>query len=166
MKKTTLLLLLLCAIPVAALREGGRQKSDDTAVTGTAFLVPQIDNDFSDLDVRDAQGRPVESASAKEELESLFRENLVNLTVLAVPHAIAETNNWLNQFSRLFNKSIFTRVLIVINLFQEAFLPSTRRFVHNVHNLCTTFFVGLFVSCSLMASRSTAKAPAPLNLRC
>ena len=166
MKKNTLLLLLLCAIPVAALREGGRQTSGDKAVSGIAFLLPQIDNDLSDLDVRDAENRPVQAPSAKQALEDLFRENLLNLTVFAAPHAVSETNNWLILFSHLFNKSIYARLALIFGLFQEACLPSNRRFVHNVHNLCTTFFVGFFVSFSLLAVRSSAVASTRLNLRC
>src|SRR5438876_802715 len=110
MKKNTLLLLLLCAIPVAALREGGRQAIGDKAVSGIAFLLPQVDNDFSDLDVRDAQNRPIQAPSARQVLEELFRENLLNLTVFAAPHAVSETANWLNLFSHLFNRLIYTRL--------------------------------------------------------
>ena len=166
MKKTTLLLVLLCAIPVAALREGDRQTPGDKAVSGIAFLLPQFDNDFSDLDVRDAQNRPIHAPSAKQGLEDLFRENLLNLTVFAVPHVVAETQNWLNLFSHLFNKLIYTRLAVLFGFLQEACLPSNKRFVHNVHNLCTTFFVGFFVSFSLLTVRSSAGASHRLNLRC
>ena len=166
MKKNTLLLLLLCAIPVATPREGGRQAIGDSATTGIAYLMPQVDNDFSDLDVRDAQNRPVQAPGAKEKLAALFRENLITLTVFAAPHAIAETENWLNQFSHLFNKWIFARLVVVVGLFQDAFLPPNRRFVHNVHNLCTTLFVGIFLSCSLLRFRPTSASPSRLILRC
>jgi len=166
MKKTILLLLFLCAIPVAALVEGGRQTPGDNAATGIAFLLPQVDNDFSDLDVRDAQNRPVQAPSAKEALEELFRENLLNLTVFAFPHAVSETNNWLILFSHLLNKAIYARLALIIGLFQEAVLPSNRRFVHNVHNLCTTFFVGLFVSFALLAVHPALTTATRLNRRC
>ncbi len=138
----------------------------DKAVTGIAFLLPQIHNDFSDLDVRDAQNRPIQQASSKQALEDLFRESLMNLTVFAPPHTVSETNNWLNLFSHLFNKLIYVRLMIFFELFQEACLPSNKRFVHNVHNLCTTFFVGFFVSFSLLKVRSSVIASNRLNLRC
>jgi hypothetical protein len=160
------LLLFLCAIPVAALREGGRQAIGDKAVTGIAFLLPQVDNDISDLDVRDAQNRRVQAPSAKQAIEDLFRENLLNLTVFATPHSVTTTNNWLILFSHLLNKAIYARLALVIGLFQEACLPSNRRFVHNVHNMWTTFFVGFFMSCLLLAARSPVAATHRLNLRC
>src|SRR5689334_11655011 len=104
MKKKTLLLLLFCAIPVATLLEGGHRTHDGNVASGIAFLAPKVDADFSDLDVRDAQNRPVQQPSASQELETLFRENLTQLTVFARPHISAETHNWLNSFSHLFNK--------------------------------------------------------------
>ena len=166
MKKNILLLLLLCAIPVTALREGGRQTPGDKVVTGIAFLLPQVDNDFSDLDVRDAQNRPIQAPAAKQTLEDLFRESLLNLTVFAAPHAIAETNNWLVLFSHLLNKAIYTRLALILGLFQEACLPSNRRFVHNVHNVCITFFVGLFVLGALLSVRPSRVTASRLNRRC
>src|SRR5258708_3516346 len=137
MKKITLLLLLLCAIPVAALRVGGRQTPGDKAASGIAFLLPKADADFSDLDVRDAQNNRVTSPSASQELETLFRENLLQLTVFANPHIMTSVFNWLDTYSHLFNKLILMRVTIVFRIIQEAILPANRRFVHNVHNLCT-----------------------------
>jgi hypothetical protein len=160
------LLLLLCAIPVAALREGGRQAIGDKAVSGIAFLLPQVDNDISDLDVRDAQNRPIQAPSAKQTLEDLFRENLLNLTVSAAPHSATTTNNWLILFSHLLNKAIYARLALIIGLFQEACLPSNRRFVHNVHNMWTTFLVGFFVTGLLLSVRSPVVATHQLNLRC
>jgi hypothetical protein len=165
MKKTTLLLLLLCAIPVAAPWEGGHQEIGGAAVTGTAYLISQMGTDFSDLDVRDAHGRPVTNPSAKAELESLFRENLLDLMVLEAPHTVAETQNWLNQFSHLFNKLVLARMAVIIGLFQDAFLPPQRRFVHNVHNLCTTFFVAAPAHFSLSAVRPTITSSTLLILR-
>ena len=181
MKKNTLLILLLCAIPAAVLRpattarrarqgfsggEGGPSKEVGLAATGIAYLMPQVDNDFSDLDVRDAQNRPVQAPQAKQQLEELFRESLINLTVFAAPHIVSQTEDWLNQFSHLFNKSIFARLVVVVGLFQDAFLPPNRRFVHNVHNLCTTLFVGIFLTFSLLSIRPTSTSACRLILRC
>jgi hypothetical protein len=166
MKIKAHLLLLLCAIPVAALWRGDPQTSGDQAVSGIALFMPQADTDFSDLDARDAQGNAVQSSSAKQELENLFRENIVILTVFANPHSVAQTLDWLDSISNLFNKLIFTRVLIAFETFQDAILPLTRRFVHNVHNLCVTFSVGIFVGCFLIAPFALQRSPRRLPLRC
>ena len=166
MKKITLLLLLLCAIPVAALRVGGRQTPGDKAASGIAFLLPKADADFSDLDVRDAQNRAIQSPSAVHELADLFRENLVNLVVFAGAHATRETAAWLDSISGLINKSILLRLSIIFELLQDAFLPSSRRFVHNVHNLWTTFPVGISTECLLLSTFSLSRSPRKVNLRC
>jgi len=104
MKKTTLLLLSVCAILVAASRVGGRQATGDVAATGIAFLLPAADADLSDLDVRDLQNNPVSSPSATQELADLFRENLLNLIVFAPPHAVTATLAWIDSISHLINK--------------------------------------------------------------
>ena len=166
MKNKTLLLLLFCAVPVTALWEGGPSLQVDKTVPGTAFLLPKIDTDFSDLDVRDAQNRPIQTPTARQELETLFRENLVNLTVFISPHVFTEALSWIDSFSHLFNKSIFARLVVVVGLFQDAFLPPNRRFVHNVHNLCTTLFVGIFLTFSLLSIRPTSTSACRLILRC
>ncbi len=166
MKKIFLLTLIFCAIPVAALREGGRQIPGDKAVSGIAFLLPQVDIDFSDLDVRDAQNRRISTPSASHALENIFRENLLNLTIFAPPHSFTEIYNWINTFSHLFNKSIYARLITVFGLFQDAILPSSKRFVHNVHNLWITLFVPLLICSSLFARRGSIRAPSKLHLRC
>ena len=166
MKKKTLLLLLLCAIPVAALRKGGRQTPGDTAVSGIAFLLPKAQVDFSDLDVRDAKNHSIKSPSAGQELEALFRENLLNLTVFANSHAITEVINWVDSVSYLLNKWILTRLSVVFGEFQDAFFLPSRRFVHNVHNLCISFSVGVFAACCLLSACSLQRTPRKVHLRC
>jgi hypothetical protein len=166
MKKITLLLLLLCAIPVAALREGGHRLSDGKAAHGIALFMSQVDTDFSDLDVRDAQGNAVQNPSAKQALETLFRENLITLTVFEKPHSMRQIYSWLDSFSHLFNKLIFMRVLIAFDALQDILLPAQRRFVHNVHNLCTTFSVGGFAGCLLLFAFTLQRSPRNIHLRC
>jgi hypothetical protein len=167
MKKKTLLVLLLCAIPVAALREGGASKPLGTsAATGIAFLMPQIQSDFSDLDVRDAQNRVISSPSATQELTTLFRENIVNLTVFASPHAMTEVFNYIDSLSHLLNKLIITRLTVIFGVFQDAFLPPIRRFVHNAHNLCIRFSVGQFHVGMILAAACPQKPSLQTNLRC
>jgi hypothetical protein len=166
MKKITLLLLLLCALPIAALREGGHRTSDGIAGSGIAFLLPKADADFSDLDVRDTQNNRVVSPSASQELETLFRENLLQLTVFANTHIMVQVFSWLDTYSHLFNKLILMRVTVVFRLIQEAILPATRRFVHNVHNLCTTFSFGMLAGCFLLSAIALQKTPRNIHLRC
>ena len=164
MKKKTLLLLFLCAIPVVAV--GASSEQVGRPASGIAFLMPQPDTDFADLDVRDAQNNKVQSSSASQQLETLFRENLVNLMVFASPHAMTEALSWLDSLSRIFNKLILMRVSIAFGLLQDVFLPPSRRFVHNVHNLCITFSVGIFAGCMLFSAIALQRSPRKVHLRC
>ena len=166
MMKKTLLSVFLCAISVAVLREGGRQAIGDTAATGIAFLITPIDNSISGLDARDAQNHPLKAPIAQQSLEDLFRQNLVELTVFAAPHGVTQTENWIDVISSLFLKSIYTRVLVLVGLFQDTCLPQKERFVHNVHNLCTTFFVGIFAAFAALFLWPAQRASCRINLRC
>lgn len=166
MKIKTLLLVLLCAIPFATLLEGGHRSHDGNVASGIALLAPKIDADFSDLDVRDAQNKPVQQSAASQELEVLFHENLIILTLFARPHISAEVYSWLNSFSHLFNRSIFTRLLIVFGHTQEAYFPPTKRFVHNVHNLWITPQIEHAVSGSPFAATRFPQTANRLILRC
>jgi hypothetical protein len=136
------------------------------AVPGIAQLFYQPSADFSDLDVRDAQNNKIQSLPAQSNLEALFRENLLNLMVFAPPHAAASTLSWLDSFSHLFNNLILARMLIVFSLFQDAILPPIRRFVHNVHNLCISFSVGIFAGCLCLSACSLLRSPQRINIRC
>ena len=133
---------------------------------GIAFLLPQGSPDFSDLDVRDAQNRVILVPSASQQLENLFRENLLNLMVFANSHSFDEALTWVSSLSYLYNRSILTTLTVAIGLFQDAFLPSTRRFVHNVNNLCISFSVGLMAGCLLIATFTLQRTPRKLYLRC
>ena len=166
MKNKTLLLLLLCAVPVTALWEGGPSLQVDKAASGTAFLLPKMDVDFADLDVRDAQNNAVQAPSAHQELEALFRENLINLTVFISPHAFTEAATWIDTFSHLFNKLIIARMAGVLGSIQDVFLPPSRRFVHNVDNLWIVFSVGFLGGLLLIRKFSPERACLRLNLRC
>src|ERR1051325_3892232 len=119
MKKIKLLLLFFCVIPVAVLREGGRQTAGGTTASGIAYMLPTQDVDFSDLDMRDAQNRPIAGASAAEKLAALFRENLVSLKVFAIPHSLSESLNWINSISHLVNRTILTPLRVLFEWFME-----------------------------------------------
>jgi hypothetical protein len=186
MKKKTLLALSLCAILVAALRVGGRQATGDTAATGTAFFMPGVrperhtagarppgrvaggsdpSLDFSDLDARDSQNRPILRAESTQALATLFRENLLDLTVFAGPHAATQTMSQIESILHLLNKSILMNAPTVFGLLIEAIMPPSRRFVHNVHNLWITFSVGLFGGCLLLSALRLPRSPLRIHLR-
>ena len=179
--KTTLhrLALVLCAIAMATFcREwvGGRQTNGGVSTkepgnlanlpSGIAYLESQASFDLSDLDARDAQNNAIRSPSATQELTLLFRENLVNLTVFASPHTMVVAYRWLSSLSYLFNKLILSRRPSEIWLFQDVLLPASRRFVHNVNNLWTTFSVGVFSGSVLLSVLSQQKSSHRLPLRC
>jgi hypothetical protein len=166
MKKKILLALSLCAILVAALRVGGRQATGDTAATGIAFFMPPGNDDFSDLDARDAQNRPIRSANSQQALVTLFRENLLDLTVFASPHAVTQTMSEIELVLHLFNKLVLMNAPIVLEFLEEAIMPPSRRFVHNVHNLWVTFSVGIFAGSLLLCTCCLSKSPRCVNLRC
>jgi hypothetical protein len=165
MKKIILVALFLCAIPVSALWEGASSAKVGTADAGIAFLLPQHNLDFSDLDVRDAQNKPIPSASAKAELTTLFRENLLNLIVFANPHIMTQTMSYIDSILYLINNSIIKSLYVLFELFQEAFLPSTKRFVHNVHNLWATLFSYAAFAVTLLFARRAYSARLTLPLR-
>jgi len=165
MKNKTFLALFFCAILVAALREGDRQTSGGKAATGIAFLLPQSPLDLSDLDVRDAQNRPLKSSSATQALAALFNENLLNLTVFASPHAMTEVMSLVDSLSHLFNKLILSRLPIAFESFQDVCPPSSRRFVHNVHNLWIMFSVGIFAVFLLLSAFSLKRSSLQVYLR-
>ena len=165
MKKKTLLILSFCAILVAALRMGDRQATGDNAATGIAYLPSTDLNLFSDLDARDAQNHRIINPIAIQNLVTLFRENLINLKIFTAPHSTASALAWINSLSYLFNCVISSRLLIIFDLFQEAIMPSVRRFVHNVDNLCVTFSVGIYFGSLLLCAFALQNSPRHIPLR-
>jgi hypothetical protein len=133
---------------------------------GIAFLLPKTDADFSDLDVRDAQNHSIKSPSARQELETIFRENLLDLTVFGNSHSFNKALSWIESISYLFNKSVLVKLSAAFELVQDAILPSFRRFVHNVDNLCISFTVGLLAIGLLLSAFSLQRTPRKVHLRC
>jgi hypothetical protein len=163
-------------IPFVALREGGPSKAAGAATNGlygtravaaaTASFMPVLDTDFSDLDVRDAQNRPVSNLQALENLTDLFRQTLFNLGVAGDLHGMSLIWSDLELFSRLFHDLIFNTVYPIFQAVPKALLTAQKRFVHNVHNLWIAVSVGVSV-CDLMATLRVAKSTSqPLILRC
>jgi hypothetical protein len=166
MKKKTLLLIFFCAILVAAPQMGGRQATGDVAATRIALFFVPGSLDFSDLDARDAQNQPILKAESAQALILLFRENLLDLTVFAGPHAATQTLCEIESILHLLNKTILMNSPIVFEFLCEAIMPPTRRFVHNVDNLWITFSVGLFAGCCLLSTLALNKSPRQVYLRC
>ena len=176
MKKKTLLAVSLCAILIAALRVGGRQATGDTTAGGIAYFTAGVrplvnmgsdpSLDFADLDVRDSQNRPVLNAESTQFLITLFRENLLDLTVFASPHAAVQTMREIESISHLINNLILMNAPMVFEFLEEAIMPSSRRFVHNVHNLWVTFSVGIFAGSLLLCTCRLSKSPRRVYLRC
>jgi len=128
--------------------------------------MPADSDNFADLDARDNQNKPLRTAESAQAIGNLFRENLLNLTVFANPHAAIETMNEVECVLHLINKSILIHMPATFELLMEAIMPPTRRFVHNVDNLWTTFSVGIFAGCLLLSAISIQRSPRQLNLRC
>ncbi len=166
MTKIILAALFFCAIPASALCEGAPSEKVGNADAGIAFFIHPTAADLSDLDVRDAQNQPVLRASATQELDALFRENLVHLLVYALPHAVSQRDDWIESISHLLNNLIYSSAKAIFELFQEAIPTSGRRFVHNVHILCITLFpcsALILLSCALRCRPAVSNQ---LILRC
>ena len=163
MKKKTLLILSFCAILIAAFREGGRRETDDNAAIGIAYFISAA-LDFSDLDVRDALDSPIKSPSAAQELATLFRENLIDLTVFANIHPMAETITWIYVISHLFNGMFLSRLTMDYRAIPEAIFISIKRFVHNVDNLWITFSDGVLLRSLLPLTCHLSRTPLNIPL--
>jgi hypothetical protein len=135
-------------------------------VRGAASFLPVFDLDMSGLEVRDAQNKPVKSASAVQNLTELFTSSLFQLTVAENPHGIRQIWNDLALFSHLFNNLIFNIFYPPQKAIPNALLPSIKRFVHNVHNLWIALSVGLFLSAILIAPIFKNSSCQHLILRC
>lgn len=161
--------LLFCIIPVVGLWEGGSLLKVGIPATGNynaQVFLPSLNTDFSDLDVRDSQNRPIKDAKSQQEIASLFLENLFHLTVVAEPHALRQAWAGLETFSHLFHNLIFDCGQAVFRWLDEAIPPPSKRFVHNVNNLWTTISVGVLLSLFLGRHNRFQKAPLKVTLRC
>ena len=148
-------------LPFVAPWEGDLASQRGTATEGNVFVqatapaaasfLPVFDWDMSDLDARDSQNRPITDAAAVEDLTVLFRSTLFNMTVIGNLHGIEQIWNDIAIFSRLFHNLFFNLTYAAVELLPKGILPSSKRFVHNVHNLWIPLAVGVFF-CSLLIS--------------
>ena len=135
-------------------------------LSSTLSFMPVVDLDFSDLDARDAQNRPIKSSIQKALLVQLFNQNLFDLTVLSNSHAMRLMWFDIESFSHLFHSSFFNSTLNYARLLVEGLLPPSRRFVHNVGNLWITVSVGVFMTFLLVLFSQPKRNTCPVPLRC
>lgn len=128
--------------------------------------MPVLDLSLIDLDVRDTQNRPVKTAGEKQLLSALFMDSLFDLTVLNETHGMAQIWSDLKLYSHLFHDLIFNVAHPLWVLMTAALQPSTKRFVHNVHNLWITAFVGILLSNFAALKIFLTESPRRVNLRC
>ena len=165
-----------CLLPFVAPGEGAHQLPDGMATNGTlipsaasenvAIFMPVLAWDMADLDVRDAQNQAVRDASALQDLTALFTNNLFNMTVVQNLHSIDQIWNELILYSRLFNNLILKAADAVSGAVQRAWLQSSKRFVHNVHNLWIVRTVGIFHAYAMSLNQISKPTSQPLILRC
>jgi hypothetical protein len=137
----------------------------EAGIPFNAYL-PSIQADFSDLDARDAQNRPLKTFAAAGELVQLFHENSVRLLLQQTPHLNRAMEFLLSSFSHLYNNEFLKSLENGLRRFQEAVLRPIRKVVHNVHNL--------WISSSVDSGRaglsaivlSLSRRPQKLYLRC
>jgi hypothetical protein len=121
---------------------------------------------MDDLDVRDAQNKPVSSPSARRELLQIFQENLVQMLVVSLPHAAAQTQAYIESISHLFNKLILNRLVEFVGVIEAAILPAKRRFVHIVDMLWITLQSCTALSADPILSAARPAPPLLITLRC
>jgi hypothetical protein len=163
-------------IPFVGPWEGASSLKAGYTTEGTAFkqaayqsaasFMPILDTDMSDLDVRDTQNRPVREAGSSQGLTELFMNSLFNLTVVGNLHGISQIWEDISLFSRLFHDLIFNIFYPLREAIPKALQPSTKRFVHNVHNLWISLSVGLFLCISGFMNFLAKPSHQKLILRC
>jgi len=138
-------------------------------VEGTAvapYLPIALQTDFSDLDARDAQNRPISQPAAFGELDVLFRQNLSDLMGRAAPHSMRSIVEAWASISGLFNKGFLIPFVRLFSLVETAFLSAVRRVVHNVNKLWITISDGSSQHTPVLLLKSLSRTPQQLFLRC
>jgi hypothetical protein len=170
----TIAIYVVFLIPFVAPWEGGCWATSDFATKGIAFTpapvtaaaqyMPVLDWDFSGLDARDAQNNPAENLTS--DLTALFIGNLFNLAIVRDIHL--EDTIWtdLALFSSLYNTLFVDFLYPLFQAIPKAFLPSVKRFVHNVYNVWITLSVVSFLGLLLCQNFSKNTSPQKLILRC
>ena len=140
--------------------------SVSAASSNAASFMPVLDTDMSDLDVRDAQNRPVSNASARQDLAALFLDNLFTLAVTCDLNAARAMWSDIELISRLFHNLIFDLLYTFQTAPPEALIKPVKRFVHNVHNLWISLSVGMLLSSLLSATILVRSCQQTVILRC
>ena len=166
-KLSSIAILVTLLVPFVASWEGAvLATAGRNATEGTSIFLPVLDWDMSGLDARDAQNRPVQDPQASQDLTALFVSNLFSLTVLKDQHAMAEIWNELSIYSHLFKGLIFNMAYVIFQGIPKALAPSTKRFVHNVHNLWIVISVGIFFCTAGVLFAFSKPSQQRLILRC
>jgi hypothetical protein len=141
------------------------QESAAVSAFSPSFL-PDLSADMADLDVRDAQNRPIRGAAAQAELTELFINNLYVLAVWTTPHGLRTLQTSISSFLALFRNAIFNTVIPSFREALRTLAPAKKRFVHNVHNLWITLSVGLLIGFLTTLKVLQLRAQRCLVLRC
>jgi hypothetical protein len=171
-KNAVRLILFAVLIPFAFPWEGAASRftapvpAEAKGIFAASSYLPALDLNTDDLDVRDAQNRPVRTIAAHAQLAQLFVENLFALTVTAEPHALRQAWSILEALSHLFHNPIFKAIETTFAWLPDTLLPSPRRVVHNVDKLWISFSVGVFCDSGPSASAVLDHTVQRLNLRC
>lgn len=128
--------------------------------------LPVLEQDFSDLDVRDAQNRPVSTPDAVGELVVLFRDSAIQLALEATPPALQGLRTLIDEFSHLLKDAFYDCRRKAKKHFQEAISSSLRQVVHNVHNLWITLPDGSWIGKGASTGFTLSRKPQTLYLRC
>ena len=128
--------------------------------------LPEVDLDLSDLDVRDAQNRPVSNASALANLQALFVDNWCTAARQPLLHLVDQTDYLLLMFSRLFNNVFFASVDRPIRRQFDALFSPKKHVVHHVEKLWISFVVDTSALRSANAGWTPLQALQRLPLRC
>jgi hypothetical protein len=166
--KLAVLASLLC-IPFVGPWEGAVSARVPDPTRGTLFVssfLPVLNASFDDLDVRDAQNKPVSSPIAKTELKGLFLENLLLLGVAGPTHQMRELWNLLDYISHLFRSSILTAAKRIKEAVEALLQTVERRLVHNVGKLWISFSVNAKCSARHLNLPRFSTSFQTLTLRC
>ena len=169
MKPKLAVLILLYCIPFVGPWEGAVSARVPEPTRGIPFassFLPVLDFNFDDLDVRDAENRPVLNTFARLELTTIFVENLLLLGTSGTTHQSRELWAILDSISHLLLNSILNAVKSTKQVVEALLQTVERRLVHNVDKLWISFSVD--VKCRMTNSnfRSAAFAVQPIPLRC
>ncbi len=168
MRKTLLFFCLaVFLIPLTGSLEGVSPVKVGIPAKADHFIfLPPLSADLDNLDVRDAQNRPIKSPRQLTQLKSLFNENLFKLEALDDLHSLVLAKAELAAFSPLLVGAFLISVNLTFRVVFDVINFSSRRVVHNVGNLWITISVGVLLVSRLLCFFRRPGPHFPLYLRC